>query len=59
MLPAAFINPGDVTLMTVPGYPVLATHAKYLGGKAVQLPLLKENGFFPDLNAVSQLIPHV
>ncbi len=29
MLPAAFINPGDVTLMTVPGYPVAGTHTKY------------------------------
>src|SRR5204863_663975 len=26
MIPAAFINPGDVTLMTVPGYPVAVTH---------------------------------
>ena len=25
MLPACFINPGDVTLMTVPGYPVAGT----------------------------------
>ena len=25
MLPAVFINPGDVTLMTVPGYPVAGT----------------------------------
>ena len=25
MLPAAFIDPGDVTLMTVPGYPVAGT----------------------------------
>ena len=32
MLPAAFINPGDVTLMTVPGYPVAGTHTKYYGG---------------------------
>ncbi|MGB0744305.1 MAG: aminotransferase class I/II-fold pyridoxal phosphate-dependent enzyme, partial [Opitutales bacterium] len=32
MLPACFINPGDIVLMTVPGYPVLGTHAKYLGG---------------------------
>ena len=29
MLPEAFINPGDVTLMTVPGYPVAGTHTKY------------------------------
>src|SRR5439155_14175058 len=28
MVPAWFINPGDVTLMTVPGYPVAGTHTK-------------------------------
>ena len=28
MLPECFINPGDVTLMTVPGYPVAATHIR-------------------------------
>ena len=53
MLPACFINPGDVTLMTVPGYPVAGTWTKYLGGEVHRLPLLKENGFFPDLNAIS------
>ena len=45
MLPAVFINPGDVTLMTAPGYPVAGTWTKYLGGEVVRLPLLKENGF--------------
>src|SRR5215207_11560044 len=49
MLPAAFINPGDVTLMTVPGYPVAGTHTKYYGGEVYNLPLLEENGFYPDL----------
>jgi LL-diaminopimelate aminotransferase len=39
MLPAAFINPGDVTLMTVPGYPVAGTHTKYYGGEVHNLPL--------------------
>ena len=39
MLPAAFINPGDVTLMTVPGYPVAGTHTKYYGGEVYRLPL--------------------
>ncbi len=29
MLPACFINPGDVTLMTVPGYPVAGTHTVF------------------------------
>ena len=40
MLPAAFIDPGDITLMTVPGYPVAGTHTKYLGGSVYTLPLL-------------------
>src|SRR5437773_8037023 len=52
MLPACFINPGDVTLMTVPGYPVAGTHSAYYGGEVYTLPLREENGFFPDLASV-------
>jgi len=52
VLPAVFINPGDVTLMTVPGYPVAGTHTKYYGGDVHRLPLLKENGFFPALDTI-------
>ena len=52
MLPAAFINPGDVTLMTVPGYPVAGTHTKYYGGEVHRLPLKEENGFLPDLESI-------
>ncbi len=52
MLPSCFINPGDVTLMTVPGYPILGTHTKYLGGEVYPLPLTKENNFLPDLASI-------
>jgi LL-diaminopimelate aminotransferase len=52
MLPAVFINPGDVTLMTVPGYPVAGTHTRYYGGEVYPLPLRAENGFYPDLGAI-------
>jgi LL-diaminopimelate aminotransferase len=52
MLPAVFINPGDVTLMTVPGYPVAGTHTKYYGGEVYNLPLREENGFYPDLASI-------
>jgi LL-diaminopimelate aminotransferase len=52
MLPAVFINPGDVTLMTVPGYPVAGTHTHYYGGEVYKLPLLASNGFYPDLGAI-------
>jgi LL-diaminopimelate aminotransferase len=52
MLPACFVNPGDVTLMTVPGYPVAGTHTKYYGGEVYNLPLVEQNGFYPDLAAI-------
>ncbi|HMP72965.1 MAG TPA: LL-diaminopimelate aminotransferase [Kiritimatiellia bacterium] len=52
MLPLCFVNPGDVVFQTVPGYPVMATHTKYLGGQVVNLPLKRENGFLPDLDAI-------
>ena len=52
MLPLCLINPGDVTLTTVPGYPVTATYTKYLGGDVYPLPLLKENDFLPDLKSI-------
>jgi LL-diaminopimelate aminotransferase len=52
ILPACFINPGDVALMTTPGYPVFGTHAKYYGGEVYNLPLLEKNNFLPDLNSV-------
>ena len=52
MLPACFINPGDITLMTVPGYPVAGTHTRYYGGSVYKLPLLAQNGFFPDFEAI-------
>jgi LL-diaminopimelate aminotransferase len=52
MIPACFINPGDVTLMTVPGYPVAGTHTRYYGGEVHRLPLLRENGYFPALDAI-------
>lgn len=52
MLPACFINPGDVTLMTVPGYPVAGTHTRYYGGSVYRLPLRAENDFLPALDAI-------
>lgn len=52
LLPACLINPGDVTLMTTPGYPVFGTHAKYYGGEVVNLPLTADRDFLPDLDSV-------
>lgn len=52
LLPLCLINPGDIALTTVPGYPVLATYTKYLGGQVYNLPLREENEFYPDLTAI-------
>lgn len=56
MIPTAFINPGDITIMPSPNYPVLGTHTKYLGGEVVQLPLLEENSFLPKLDLLSSSV---
>jgi LL-diaminopimelate aminotransferase len=51
---STFINPGDITLMTTPGYPVTATHTQWYGGSVENLPLLEENNFLPDLESISK-----
>lgn len=56
MIPAALINPGDICLMTVPGYPVLGTHSTYYGGEVINLPLLQKRGFLPDLNPLPRQV---
>ncbi len=52
ILPAALINPGDVAIMTVPGYPVFGTHTKWYGGEVFNLKLTAENHFLPDLDSI-------
>jgi LL-diaminopimelate aminotransferase len=52
ILPAALIDPGDVAIMTVPGYPVFGTHTKWYGGEVFNLKLTEENQFLPDLDSV-------
>src|ERR1700736_3535556 len=52
MPPPSLLNPGGLTLMTVPGSPVAGTHTKYYGGEVFNLPLREENGFFPDFAAI-------
>lgn len=54
LLPVCFINPGDVSLMTSPGYGVMGTWTQYLGGRVVKMPLTRENGFLPDFSQVAE-----
>jgi LL-diaminopimelate aminotransferase len=56
LLPICFINPGDVLLTTIPGYPVTATYTKYLGGEVFNLPLLESNSFLPDFTIIPKEI---
>jgi LL-diaminopimelate aminotransferase len=50
--PFAFVNPGDVVLCPDPGYPVYATLTRFAGGEPYFLPLRRESGFLPDLDAI-------
>ncbi|OPY49750.1 MAG: LL-diaminopimelate aminotransferase [Methanosaeta sp. PtaU1.Bin060] len=54
--PLAFINPGDVALVPDPAYPVYRTATAFAGGEPVVMPLLRENGFLPDLEAIDPAI---
>jgi succinyldiaminopimelate transaminase len=50
-----FVEPAggrDTVVVTEPGYPVPARGAAFAGGRVQALPLLEENRFLPDLNAV-------
>jgi LL-diaminopimelate aminotransferase len=51
-LPLAFINPGDLALVPSPAYPVYYITTMFAGGESYFMPLTRENGFLPDLDAV-------
>jgi LL-diaminopimelate aminotransferase len=51
-VPLAFVNPGDIVLAPSPGYPVFPVGTTFAGGIPHLMPLLKQNGFLPDLNAI-------
>jgi LL-diaminopimelate aminotransferase len=47
----AYLDPGDESLVSDPGYPVYGISARLAGATPVSLPLLAQNGFQPDLDA--------
>ena len=47
-----FLDPGDVALIPDPGYPVYAVGTMFAGGEVYSMPLLEENGWLPDLDAI-------
>ncbi|HOX29142.1 MAG TPA: LL-diaminopimelate aminotransferase, partial [bacterium] len=50
----AFVQPGDISLVPSPGYPVYNVGTILSDGTPYVMPLLKKNGFLPDLDAIPQ-----
>lgn len=48
----AFIDEGDINLIPDPAYPVYKTSTILAGGEPYFMPLLEENNFLPDLDAI-------
>ncbi len=50
----ALVNPGDVVLVTNPGYPAYRANALMAGATAYDVPLLARNGFLPELEDIPE-----
>ena len=55
-IPWVFVNPGDVALVSDPGYPVYATATVMAEGEPYPVPLIRERGWLPDLSAVPEQV---
>jgi LL-diaminopimelate aminotransferase len=51
--PLAYLNPGEAALIPVPGYPPYRSGTIFAGAEPIYMPLRRENGFLPDLGAIS------
>ena len=51
-----FIDPGDIALVPDPAYPVYSIGTMFAGGNPYYMPLLKENDFLPDLDAIPSYV---
>ncbi|AMK11794.1 LL-diaminopimelate aminotransferase [Pseudodesulfovibrio indicus] len=51
--PLAYVNPGDTVLVATPNYPVYGIATQFAGGVVEYLPLVEENDFLVDLDAIS------
>ncbi|MCZ7397245.1 MAG: LL-diaminopimelate aminotransferase [Candidatus Methanoperedens sp.] len=51
-IPLAFLNPGDISLVPDPAYPVYNIGSILADGKPYKMPLLAQNDFLPDLDAI-------
>ncbi len=53
-LSQVMLNPGDVSLVPDPGYPVYAASGEIAGAEVFHIPLLDQNHFLPDLDAIPE-----
>lgn len=51
-----YVNPRDLVLTPDPGYPTYARGAILAGGENYKMPLLPENDYLPDLDAIPEYI---
>jgi len=51
-----FIDPGDLALVSDPGYPVYSVGTMFAGGDCHFMPLTEENDFLPDLEAIPEAV---
>ena len=51
-IPLAFLNPGDISLVPDPAYPVYSIGSILADGRPFKMPLLDENDFLPELEAI-------
>jgi LL-diaminopimelate aminotransferase len=51
-----YIDPGDIALIPDPGYPVYSVGTMLAGGTSHYMPLKRETGFLPDLDAIPEEI---
>lgn len=51
-LPLAVLNPGEISLVPEPGYPVYRSATLFAGGEVHVTPLRADQGWTPDLSAV-------
>jgi LL-diaminopimelate aminotransferase len=55
-LPLALLDEGDEVMVPDIGYPVYTSSTLLAGGNPVEYPLTSDNGFLPQLDAISELV---
>jgi LL-diaminopimelate aminotransferase len=52
----AIVNPGEVVMVTDPGYPGYGANIPIVGADSYPIPLLAQNGYLPDLDGIPDAV---